>query len=655
MSVASIQKAFFLMAEFGEESRLPDFHNVSYVHSSVVWDDSLKPVDVRYMRYGRVSSILPYLDRNAYSREKKERIREIAMLENAYVRAVFLPWMGGRLWSLTVEGQEILYHNPVVQPCNLALRNAWCSGGVEWNVSVRGHNMLTCETMFTELLQLEDGTAGLRMYEYERLRGIVYRIEAYLPPESRLLYVQVHIENPEGNGEVPMYWWSNIAVPETDGMRIIAPAQTAVLSLYEAGQYRMQRIRLPWFEGVDLSKPEGIPRSLDVFYDISDGQRPFIAALQKDHTGLFQCSTQREFGRKLFVWGMGQGGRHWQEFLSDGTQNYVEIQAGIAKTQQDHIPMPEGTVWEWLEVYGKLTCDVSCASYEEAGKACSEAVEQAISVQDLRCEQEGRGKTISHVHGELVMMGSGWGALENERRTYQGLAPLSKVCSFPQESIGKKQKPWQELLRSGSFGETNLTAFPDAYMTGRSWQVMLEKAPQTAAVLYHLGVMANAEGKPEEARQYLQRSITAEKSACALRALARLEALEREKESCLLHYNQTAELAGSMLELRLEYLKTLLEFGEAQKAARMIEKLCPEDRKQPRIQYMLAQAYVETGRYEEAEKILLRPLIIPDMREGELSLCDLWFRLYMRKEQSSLETVMKRHPLPRELDFRMHE
>ena len=74
----------------------------------------------------------------------------------------------------------------------------------------------------------------------------------------------------------------------------------------------------------------------------------------------------------------------------------------------------------------------------------------------------------------------------------------------------------------------------------------------------------------------------------------------------------------------------------------------------PRFLYLRASADVALGRYEEAEAILLRPLVIPDMREGELSLCDLWFQLYQRRDGISREEAERRHPLPEALDFRMH-
>ena len=654
MSEVRMEKRVFDCAGFGPLNPLPDFQNVSYVHSTVVWDDTLKEEDTRYMRYGRVSSILPYLTQDGYTRERKPSEKDVVVLENAHVRAEFLPWMGARLWSLQCDGREMLYHNPVVQPCNLALRNAWCSGGVEWNVSIRGHNMLTCEDLFTETLRLPDGTCGVRFYEYERIRGIVYRLEAYLPPESRFLFVQVHIENPVGNGERPMYWWSNIAVPEEKGTRVIAPADTAILSLYDAGQYRMLRTKLPHYEEADLSKPCGITRSVDVFYDVKPDVLPFVTALQSDHTGLVQCSTSFMRGRKLFVWGMGQGGRHWQKFLSDGSENYVEIQSGIAKTQQDHLPMPESAVWEWLEAYGSMTCDVDGLSYADAVEKCEAALAGQMTKEQLEAEHLGRGTEIANAHGEVIRTGSGWGALENLRREREHLPPVSSVCVFPEKSMTDLQIPWKTLLESGAFPEPRPEEAPGSYMIGKCWQDMLENAPMNWAALYQLAVMCHAAGETEKARIDLLRSLSLRESAWALRALARISVLEKDEENMRSYYGRALQLQPGQRSLCLEYAQTLSAFGLMRELKDYLDSLPDALRRQPRFLYLRAVACTALGEYEEAESILLMPLIIPDMREGELSLCDLWFDLSSKKHGISVEEAKKRFPLPEELDFRMH-
>ena len=55
------------------------------------------------------------------------------------------------------------------------------------------------------------------------------------------------------------------------------------------------------------------PHAADYFYDLPDGRRRWIAALEEDGHGLVQTSTDLLRGRKLFVWGAGPGGRRWQQ------------------------------------------------------------------------------------------------------------------------------------------------------------------------------------------------------------------------------------------------------------------------------------------------------------------------------------------------------
>lgn len=655
MSSIRIERQQFMLAELGSTNPLPDFQNVSYVHSTVTWDDTLNEEDIRYMRYGRVSTILPYLTQDQYTREKKPAEKEVIILENDFLRAEFLPWMGGRLWSLRYQNRELLYHNSKIQPCNLALRNAWCSGGVEWNVSIRGHNMLTCENVFAELISLEDGTSAVRMYEFERIRGVVYRIEAYLPPESKLLFVQIHIENPIGNGTVPMYWWSNIAVPQRDGTRVIAPAETAILSLYDTGQYRMFRRELPVCDGMDVSRPCSIARSIDVFYDIKTKGTPFITALQSDHKGLVHLSTQEMMGRKLFVWGMGEGGKNWQRWLGDGQDSYIEIQAGIAKTQQDHIPMPDGANWHWLEAYGQLECDIDGLQYQEATRACQISLDQIITQEKLVAEQNNRAAIIANAHGKLVHMGAGWGALQNLLRDRKKLTPISSVCSFTNDSLNEQQHPWIALLMTGIFPERDPLEIPESYMVSDDWyHMLLEAKNKGSAAYYHLGVMQFVRNRMTESSHSFKSSIEKAPSPWAWRALARLAYLEKDKETFMECYDKAIELLPDNKCLCLEYAQSLLNTKEFDALTSFLSRIPETFRKIPRFLYIEAARDVAVGLYEQAKEILLRPLLIPDMREGELSLSDLWFTLHENMYHISRKEAQQQFSLPHELDFRMH-
>ena len=96
--------------------------------------------------YGLPPSIYPYLVLDDYARHRRPGVMRTAVLENERIRAEFALDLGGRLWSLRElpSGRELLYTSPALQPANLALRNAWFAGGVEWNIGTRGHSPTTC-------------------------------------------------------------------------------------------------------------------------------------------------------------------------------------------------------------------------------------------------------------------------------------------------------------------------------------------------------------------------------------------------------------------------------------------------------------------------------------------------------------------------------
>ena len=104
--------------------------------------------------------------------------------------------------------RELLFTNDVVRPCNLAVRNAWLSGGIEWNAGFRGHHPYTCSLLHTAQTRLEDGTPVLRFYYFERMRCAVVQMDFFLPQGSELLYARIRITNPNDH-VAPMYWWSN--------------------------------------------------------------------------------------------------------------------------------------------------------------------------------------------------------------------------------------------------------------------------------------------------------------------------------------------------------------------------------------------------------------------------------------------------------------
>ena len=258
----------------GEQSSLPGLEGLANVqqNTKAVLDED----DEIFLGYGFRSNVFPYRPQDVYTREQTERCYRSIVLENEFLRARFLPELGGRLISLTdkASGRDLLYQNKTLYAGNLAMRNSWFSGGVEWNASIIGHNPFTCSPLFAARTQLADGTPVLRMYEYERLRGVSFQMDFFLPDSSRVLFARMRLVN-ENAQTVPTYWWSNIAVPEWRGGRVVVPADAAYVAR----------------DGVIFK--DSVPVDRDLPGEQSEGGRPFL----EDRAGAAEVYRASERGR----------------------------------------------------------------------------------------------------------------------------------------------------------------------------------------------------------------------------------------------------------------------------------------------------------------------------------------------------------------------
>lgn len=657
-------------AELGPENPLPPLAPPADVHASVSMVPDIPEEDQRYVGYGNVSSCLPYLMQDGYTRELKPLALRTAVLENEVLRATFLLDLGGRLWSLVHKptGRELLQVNPVLRFANIAIRNAWFSGGVEWNTGMVGHSVFTCSPVFAARVEGPDGTPVLRLYEWERIRRVPFQIDAYLPDGSQVLFIRPRIVNPNP-GVVPMYWWSNIAVPETEDTRVVAPADHAYCFGYRGS---LSCVPIPFFDGeTDATYPTNFPRAMDFFFRVPDGCQPWIAALDRNGLGLGQTSTALLKGRKLFVWGQGPGGKRWQQFLAQPGCAYIEIQAGLARTQAEHLPMPAGAEWEWLEAYGLVEADAEAvhgSNWERAQDIVQAALDRLITADQLEAEFARSATTARQKPAEIFHRGSGWGALEQKRRKAAGEPPLcGPEVVFDDASIGEAEAPWLSLLENGELPPQPTSRAPRSYMAQPEWGELLEPSVASGRSQHwyawlQLGVLRYAAGDCDGAREAWQRSLEQCETPWALRNLA---VLARQNGQVA----EAVDLLVKALRLRLDLRPLVVECGNillaAGRAAEWLELLpeLPETvRNDGRIVLLEAQAALATGDLARVERILSQPVEIPDIREGEVSLSDLWYSYHEQRlaqaegreiNEALRDRVRREYPPPPHLDFRM--
>jgi len=165
-----------------ECSGLPDIYsNGRLKRESFVGGGNIEESLAENLGKGFVKTILPYAMQDNYDRIKRPRKFISVTLENDYLKAVILPEVGGRVWSLydKKRRRELLFKNPVFQPCNFGLRGAWTAGGIEFNIGMMGHCVHTSDTVFCTLNKYKDGRETVKIYEYERIRGVAWSIEFY--------------------------------------------------------------------------------------------------------------------------------------------------------------------------------------------------------------------------------------------------------------------------------------------------------------------------------------------------------------------------------------------------------------------------------------------------------------------------------------------
>lgn len=660
MTIFKLEKLNILSANLGNESSLPPIA-VKLSLGDISNDSILDENDGLFVNYGAVESAYPYRYQDLYDRKLELTKYDSVVLENDYIKATFIPQFGGKLWSLIdkTSNKELLFKNSVVRPCNLGVRNAWLSGGIEWNACFKGHNPFTCSLINTAKTYLKDGTPVLRFYYFERIRVAIVQMDFFLPKNSKMLHVRTRITNP--NDEViPMYWWSNVGVVQKDGDRVVIPANKSYTVNLDNQPIK---ISVPVYNNIDVTYPSANLTSNDFFWTIDENKRHYIAQLDKDGYGLFQTSTSRLQGRKTFVWGNSQGGAKWMNFLTadDESGAYDEIQCGLARTQYECIPMPPKTVWEWIEVYGALNTDKNLVhgAWNDAQKEVEGAIEELITQKELDdLLEDTREMAKSPAKEILFYMNDGWGSLELLRRKQEGKSLLmNDHLDFGE--VQPEQSTWISLLKEGTVGNHSKDEIPDSYNGQKEWIKMLEQAinnkdKQNWYAYYLLGTALISKDEFIRAEKLIKKSIALCSCAWNNYALAiiykKTGRNKLEFKKMMLAY----QMRSNDLSLAKEVLRTAYENGESKSAVEIYENACAEVKDNKRCLLYYAYALARTGRVKESEEILCGKdgktyLVVPDIRECELTETQLWFYL---QELKGLKASDIGEP-PKDLDFRM--
>jgi Domain of unknown function (DUF5107) len=626
-----------LAASLGSESPLPPFTGLQRLPDPSA--SANLPPDMRErIEYGQLANPLPYALQNDYSRDLRSRDIPALRITNDRLEALVLPGLGGRLWSLRdlAVDRDLLFTNRSLQFANFALTDAWFAGGIEWNLGSTGHSATTCRPVFTGSVSSSRG-AALRIWEWERTRDLVFSVDLLMPADRPLLLAFVRIRNPDPEPK-PLYWWTNIAVPEEPGVRVLAPATQAWRTTYDGS---IASVEIPFADNpaTDISYPLSAQGAADYFFQVSTERRPWIAAVQADGRGLVQTSTVQLRGRKLFLWGTAAGGQHWQEWLCGPESRYLEIQAGLATTQLEHLRLEGNAEISWAEAYAPIEAAPTAVhdSWPDALAEVTELVALAIPDEQLdECHHWWRAE-VADAGPQQITAGSGAGEAE---LLVRGKDP----DGLPGTPFGQPQSDgFRHLVALARTGEVDQDVAGAEVLVPPitdHWKAVLDRATEGWWGQLMLAIRSHARGDLEEARLGYLRSAKIRSTPWAARGLSQLAVARGDHAGAADLYARAVAQAPSSLPLLVEATDQLLTTGRSAACLAMIDAAPARISAHGRVVLQRIRALLAVGRVDDARALLESGIEVPDLREGE-TLGTLWQAAYGDR------------PLPYRYDFRM--
>ncbi len=595
---------------------------------------------------------LPYKMQDRYSRKRLPMKMKTIVMENEFLKATFWPENGGKLYSLIdkVQNRELLMCNCVYQPGNLAIRNAWHSGGIEFNFGNIGHHYFTCDNLFVALLKDDQGQEFVRMYEFERAKSTLYQMDFHLPQGSPVLYSHVKIFNPNKT-DTTTYWWTNIAIPEDGNTRVLSNTNK-VLVLGEYLSYE-ELPHLSPFGDAELSYPHNATRGYDHFYQTpADAKTAWEAGADDKGNVFFDRSTAPLLYHKMFCWGNHSAAQQWQDHLSEpGKGNYIEIQAGITHSQVHDMIFPANGTMEWTQCYGGAVLDREQLHQKDMNKAADyieHYLDTVVSEEHLLAVNEYfAGLANMEVReADLIHLGSGWGALEEMRIAREGDIPFPKSMCFPRATIGEQQYPWYALLTQGQLPDEDPNVIPPSWMVPKKWLHILEDSigamGETWYNQLHYGVMLYENLDDEHiasvacnwpeypkyrqmAKEAFLRSVELEPSVWAYRCLSCIAQEEEEWILAEYYYDKAIELNAASLDFAFaaEYMILLNGREKYEKAWAFYQTLPDHIRNIDRMLLCAAATAIKLRKLDFVEPLFHREYA--GIKEGETSLTDIWF------------------------------
>ena len=279
-----------------------------------------------------------------------DRVYDVVVLENKYIKIEILPEIGGRIYSALdkTTGYDFFYKQHVIKPALIGVLGSWISGGVEfnWPFHHRSSGFMPCDYV-TETR--EDGSVVCWLSEHDPIDRMKGMVGIVLRPGEKCFETRMRLYNRTAAPH-SFLWWENAAVPVHEQYQIFFPQDVTYVNFH----YLKSRTTFPIagngiFNGIPMEKP----RDISWHKNTRQATSYFAAASDYDFFGGYdharECGVVHigdhhvSPGKKMFTWAYGQLSKSWENALTDTDGQYAELMAGSYSDNQ-----PD---FSWLEPY----------------------------------------------------------------------------------------------------------------------------------------------------------------------------------------------------------------------------------------------------------------------------------------------------------------
>jgi hypothetical protein len=344
-------------------------------------------------------------------------------------------------------------------------------------------------------------------------------------------------------------------------------------------------------------------------------------------------------GRKLFCWGTAAGGRRWQEWLCGPGSRYLEIQAGLATTQLEHLRLEGSAEISWAEAYAPIEAAPGAirGSWPDALAEVAKLVARAVPVEDLDAWHRWWRAEVADAAPQQMRAGSGAGEAE---LVVRGKDPDSLPGTPFGQPLSDGFRHLVSLARTSEVDQDAMGADVLVPPITDRWGPVLDRAAGSWWGQLMIAIRSHARGDLEEARRGYLRSDQLTSTPWAARGLAMLAASEGDHPRASDLYARAVAQAPTCLPLLIEATDQLLAVGRPADCLAMINAAPDQIAAHGRLALQRARALLADGRADAARALLEAGIEVPDLREGE-TLGALW------------RAAFGDRPLPYHYDFRM--